>query len=279
MREIHTDRIADTVARLCIDACYNLGDDIKMLLEDAVEKEVSPHARKILEQLLDNITIASTFGLPLCQDTGMAVVFLEIGQDVHITGGDIYQAVNKGVQRGYREGYMRKSVLTPLERINTGDNTPAVIHTEIIPGDRIKITAAPKGFGSENMSRLKMLKPAEGLEGVKDFILETVIKAGGNPCPPVIVGVGIGGTMEKAAALAKKALMRPLGQPHPDDCYSSMERKLLERLNRLGIGPAGLGGKITVLAVQIETFPTHIAGLPVAVNLNCHAARHLTRVL
>ncbi|NLX70534.1 MAG: fumarate hydratase [Clostridiales bacterium] len=274
MREIHTDRIADTVARLCIDACYNLGDDIKMLLEDAVEKEVSPHARKILEQLLDNITIASTFGLPLCQDTGMAVVFLEIGQDVHITGGDIYQAVNKGVQRGYREGYMRKSVLTPLERINTGDNTPAVIHTKIIPGDRIKITAAPKGFGSENMSRLKMLKPAEGLEGVKDFILETVIKAGGNPCPPVIVGVGIGGTMEKAAYISKKALLRRAGTHNPDPSIAELEQEMLESINKTGIGPMGLGGRTTALAVHIDTYPTHIAGLPVAVNIQCHAARH-----
>ncbi|NLO82180.1 MAG: fumarate hydratase [Clostridiales bacterium] len=274
MREIHTDTIVETVARLCIEACCHIGDDIRALLENAREEEVSPHGRRILEQLLENIDIASSLELPICQDTGMAVVFLEIGQDLHIIGGDIYQAVNQGVRIGYREGYLRKSVLTPLERINTGDNTPAVIHTEIIPGNRLRIIVAPKGFGSENMSRLKMLKPSDGISGAKDFILETVINAGGNPCPPIVVGVGIGGTMEKAAYISKKALLRQAGTPNPDPCIAKLEREMLDTINKTGIGPMGLGGRITALAVHIDTYPTHIAGLPVAVNIQCHAARH-----
>ena len=274
MREIHKDRITETVARLCIDACYHIGDDVKALNETARDTEVSHHGRKELEQLIENINISAAHGLPGCQDTGMAVVFLEIGQDVHITGGNISQAVNKGVHQGYRKGYLRKSVLTPLDRINTGDNTPAVIHTEIVPGDRLRIIVAPKGFGSENMSRLKMMKPAEGIPGIKNFILETVINAGGNPCPPVIVGVGIGGTMEKAAYISKKALLRRAGTHNPDPFIANLEREMLDSINKTGIGPMGLGGIVTALAVHIDTYPTHIAGLPAAVNIQCHAARH-----
>ena len=274
MREIHKDRITETVARLCIDACYHIGDDVKALIEKARNTEVSPHGRKILEQLIENINISAAHGLPGCQDTGMAVVFLEIGQDVHITGGNISQAVNKGVHQGYRKGYLRKSVLTPLDRINTGDNTPAVIHTEIVPGDRLRIIVAPKGFGSENMSRLKMMKPAEGIPGIKNFILETVINAGGNPCPPVIVGVGIGGTMEKAAYISKKALLRRAGTHNPDPFIANLEREMLDSINKTGIGPMGLGGIVSALAVHFDAYPAHIAGLPAAVNIQCHAARH-----
>ncbi len=279
MKEIHVDNIIETVAELCIEACCYLGNDIKTLLRNAREQEVSQFGQNILDQLLENIRLAEELELPLCQDTGMAVVFLDIGQDVHIIGGNLYQAIHEGVRRGYRQGYLRKSVLTPIERINTGDNTPAVIHTEIVPGDQLKITVAPKGFGSENMSRLKMLKPADGLPGIKDFILETIIIAGGNPCPPIIVGVGIGGTMEKAAYIAKKALLRQGGTYNSDPIIANLEKEMLNKINKTGIGPQGLGGKITVLAVNIETYPTHIAGLPVAVNIQCHVARHKEAVL
>lgn len=233
-----------------------------------------------MKQLLENAHIARENAVPMCQDTGFAVVFLELGQDVNITGGFLYDAVNEGVRKGYTEGYLRKSIVNhPLQRINTGDNTPAVIHTSIVPGDKLTITVAPKGGGSENMSAIRMLKPAEGREGVKKFVLETVKNAGPNPCPPVIVGVGMGGTFEKAALLAKQALLRPLGQPHPESDIAELESELLEEINKTGIGPQGLGGRTTALGVHILTYPCHIASLPVAVNINCHAARHKKAVL
>jgi len=279
MKEITTDTIINTVEKLAIDACYHLGSDVKDLLEDAHKSETSPFGVNILEQLLENIKVSAEVQLPLCQDTGMAVVFLELGQDVHITGGSLYDAVNEGIRRGYKKGYMRKSVLDPLLRQNTGDNTPAVIHTEITAGDNLKITVAPKGFGSENMSRLAMLPPSAGIEGVKNFILETVTKAGANPCPPIILGVGIGGTMEKASLIAKKALLRRAGTKNADPNIAMLEQEMLDRINQTGIGPQGLGGRTTALAVHIETYPTHIAGLPVAVNIQCHAARHAEAVL
>lgn len=279
MKEIHVSKIIETVACLCIEACYNVGDDVKTLLEKAKQQEVSPHGKNILDQLLHNLRIAHELKLPICQDTGMAVVFLEIGQDVHIVGGNLYEAINEGVRRGYKEGYLRNSVLYPISRINTGDNTPAVIHTEVVPGDQLKIIVVPKGFGSENMSQLKMLKPSDGLEGIRQFILQTVIEAGGNPCPPIIVGVGIGGTMEKAAYMAKKALLRPAGQHNPEPLIAQLEEEMLQAINNTGIGPQGLGGVVTALAVHIETYPTHIAGLPVAVNIQCHAARHAEALL
>ena len=274
MREIDVGRITEAVAELCVKACLYLGDDVVALLRKAKAEEESDFGLYVIDCLLENLEIAAREQIPICQDTGMTVVFLEIGQDLHLVGGDLTEAVNAGVRRGYQEGYLRKSVLSPLSRINTKDNTPAVIHTKIVPGDRLKITVAPKGAGSENMSRLKMLKPAEGLEGVKDFILETVIKAGGNPCPPVIVGVGIGGTMEKAAYISKKALLRRAGTHNPDPSIAELEQEMLESINKTGIGPMGLGGRTTALAVHIDTYPTHIAGLPVAVNIQCHAARH-----
>ena len=279
MKEITAEAITDTVEKLCIDACYNLGDDVKDLLRQAQEKEESPFGISILDQLLQNIDTSKAEHLPICQDTGMTVVFLEIGQDVHITGGSLQGAVNKGVRRGYQKGYLRKSVLTPLKRENTGDNTPAVLHTEIMEGDRMKIIVAPKGFGSENMSRVGMLKPSDGIDGVKQFVLETVIRAGANPCPPILLGVGIGGTMEKAAYLAKKALLRKAGEASPDPELAALERELLVAINKTGIGPQGLGGRTTALAVHIDTFPTHLAGLPVAVNVQCHAARHAEAIL
>ncbi|HCS72876.1 MAG TPA: fumarate hydratase, partial [Clostridiales bacterium] len=260
-------------------ACYNLGDDVKKLLIEAQKKEESPFGAQILGQILDNIDVSKEEQLPLCQDTGMAVVFLEIGQDVHISGGNLTEAVNEGVRRGYQKGYLRKSVLSPLKRVNTGDNTPAIIHTEVVEGGQLKITVAPKGFGSENMSRLVMLKPADGIEGVKKFVLDTVTKAGANPCPPIILGIGIGGTMEKAAYIAKKALLREAGKPNSDQELADLEQELLQKINAAGIGPQGLGGRTTALAVHIETFPTHLAGLPVAINVQCHAARHAEAIL
>jgi fumarate hydratase subunit alpha len=232
-----------------------------------------------LQQILDNTDISREENLPLCQDTGMAVVFVELGQSVHIIGGSLTEAINQGVRRGYKRGYLRKSVLNPLSRENTGDNTPAVIHLEMTKGDQIKITVAPKGFGSENMSKLAMLKPSDGVEGIKKFVLDTVIQAGANPCPPIIVGIGIGGTMEKAAYLSKKSLIREAGQPNPDPEIAALEEELLQSINATGIGPQGMGGRTTALAVYIDTFPTHIAGLPVAVNIQCHAARHAQAIL
>lgn len=274
MRTISTDQIIEAVKDLCIDAACILNDDIREKIKEAKQQEESPFAKSILDQLLENARIAKEDRVPLCQDTGMAVVFLRLGQDVHITGGSLYAAIDKGVRRGYSQGYLRKSVLDPLTRENTGDNSPAVIHTEIVDGDRLEITLAPKGFGSENMSKLAMLKPSDGIEGIKAFVLDTVIEAGANPCPPIIVGIGIGGTMDKAAYIAKRSLLRRLGEKNPDPQLAQLELELLDLVNSTSIGPQGLGGKTTALAVHIEAFPTHIAGLPVAINIQCHCARH-----
>lgn len=274
MRTISTDQIIEAVKDLCIDAACILNDDIREKIKEAKQQEESPFAKSILDQLLENARIAKEDRVPLCQDTGMAVVFLRLGQDVHITGGSLYVAIDEGVRRGYSQGYLRKSVLDPLTRENTGDNSPAVIHTEIVDGDRLEITLAPKGFGSENMSKLAMLKPSDGIEGIKAFVLDTVIEAGANPCPPIIVGIGIGGTMDKAAYIAKRSLLRRLGEKNPDPQLAQLELELLDLVNSTGIGPQGLGGKTTALAVHIEAFPTHIAGLPVAINIQCHCARH-----
>ncbi|GAB4252577.1 fumarate hydratase [Deferrisoma sp.] len=275
MRDVPVQAITETVRRLCVEANTRLGDDVVRAFERFRDTEESPTGRDVLEQLLENARIARDEGLPLCQDTGFAVVFVDLGQDVHLVGGDLYEAVNEGVRRGYEEGYLRKSIVAdPLRRKNTGDNTPAVVHVRVVPGDRVRITFAPKGGGSENMSGIAMLKPADGVEGVKRFVVERVREAGPNPCPPTIVGVGIGGTFEVAALLAKRALLRPGGEPNPDPFYADLERELLGRINALGIGPAGLGGTTTSLAVHIEAHPCHIASLPVAVNIQCHSARH-----
>ena len=274
MREIQAIEIEEKVYTLSLSACRRLDNAAVCALKRAAEEEQSPFGRESLRQLVENLQAAEELNLPLCQDTGMAVVFVDVGQDAHITGGLLSDAVNNGVRRAYRDGFFRASVLSPLERKNTGDNTPAILHTRFVPGDRVKITVAPKGFGSENMSRLQMLKPSAGLQGVKEFIVETVRLAGGNPCPPVVVGVGIGGTFERCAEMAKRALLRPVGQPSPDASMAALEGELLNTINGLGIGPMGLGGSVTALAVHIETHPTHIAGLPVAVNMQCHCARH-----
>lgn len=277
MREISAGAVTDAVARLCIRANTCLPQDVKDGIAAARAAEDWPPAQEILNRIIENGAIGG--GMPICQDTGMACVFLEVGQDVHIDG-NLAQAVGKGVRRGYAEGYLRKSVVSdPLERVNSGDNTPAMLYTELVPGDKLTIIVAPKGFGSENMSRIAMLKPSDGVEGVKDFIVDTVEQAGPNPCPPVVVGVGIGGTFDKCALLAKKALLRELGAPSPLPFYAALERELLDKINALGIGPQGFGGRTTALAVHIETMPTHIAGLPCAVNINCHVARHATEVL
>ena len=279
MREISAAHITETVRKLCMEANYFLPEDIRRRIETCRMRETWPQAREILDRIVENYNIADETAQPVCQDTGMACVFLKIGQEVHICG-NIGEAVNEGVRQGHADGYLRKSVVgDPLERRNTGDNTPAVIYYEPIPGDRVEITVAPKGFGSENMSRIKMLRPSDGLQGVKDFVLETVEEAGPNPCPPIVVGVGIGGTFDKAAALAKQALLRPVDVPNSQPFYAQLEQDLLKEINALGIGPQGFGGATTALAVNIETFPTHIAGLPVAVNINCHVTRHKTEVL
>lgn len=273
MRNIDAKVIEDTVARLCIEANLRLPPDVINAIERAEKAEPWDGAKRILSLLGDNVRIASEKTLPVCQDTGMACVFVELGQDVHIEG-DFEQAVNNGVRRGYGEGYLRKSVVCdPLRRVNTGDNTPALVTVKLTRGDKMRITVMPKGFGSENMSALKMLKPADGVEGVRNFVLDTVEKAGANPCPPIIVGVGIGGSFDKAACLAKHALLRPVNEPNPDEYYAALERELLDKINALGIGPQGFGGKTTALAVLIEAMPTHVAGLPVAVNISCHATR------
>lgn len=275
MREVHVDKIISEVANLCMNANYNLSADIKSAFENFKNKEKSSIGVDVLDILIENSKVASSEKMPMCQDTGMAIVFIEIGQDVHIYGGTLENAINEGVRQGYTKGYLRKSVVSdPIERINTGDNTPAVIHYSIVEGDKINITVAPKGFGSENMSQIKMLKPSEGIEGVKDFILKVVKEAGPNPCPPMIIGVGIGGSFEKCAFLAKKALLRPIDQGNKNDFYKELESEMLEKINELGIGPQGLGGYTTALGINIEVFPTHIAGLPVAVNISCHATRH-----
>lgn len=279
MRELSAEIITNTVARLCIEANCHLPADICRRLDTMEQAEDWPPACQILRQLQENHRLADATATPICQDTGMACVFLEVGQDVHITGS-LQDAVNAGVAKGYREGYLRKSVVAdPLKRINTGDNTPAMLYSELVPGDRVRITVAPKGFGSENMSAIRMLRPSDGVQGVIDFILETVRSAGPNPCPPVVVGVGIGGTFDKAAYLAKRALLRSIDAPNPDPYYAALEAQLLEEINKLGIGPQGLGGRTTALGVNIETLPTHIAGLPVAVNMSCHVTRHATEVL
>lgn len=275
MREIHISDIVKAVRKLCIDANYYLPEDVKEEIKKYAEEENWPMAKDILYKILKNIDICNNENVPMCQDTGMACVFIKIGQDVHVVGGSIEDAVNEGVRQGYIEGYLRKSIVCdPLNRINTRDNTPAVICYEIVAGDKFNITVAPKGFGSENMSQIKMLKPADGIEGVKDFIVGVVKEAGANPCPPIVVGVGIGGTFDKAANLAKKALVRPLSLRNKNKFYKDLEEELLVKINSLGIGPQGFGGKTTALAVNIETYPTHIAGLPVAVNINCHVTRH-----
>lgn len=279
MRNIDAKVIEDTVARLCIEANLRLPPDVINAIERAEKAEPWDGAKRILSLLGDNVRIASEKTLPVCQDTGMACVFVELGQDVHIEG-DFEQAVNNGVRRGYGEGYLRKSVVCdPLRRVNTGDNTPALLTVKLTRGDKMRITVMPKGFGSENMSALKMLKPADGVEGVKNFVLETVEKAGANPCPPIIVGVGIGGSFDKAAYLAKHALLRPVDEPNPDEYYAALESELLDKINALGIGPQGFGGKTTALAVLIEAMPTHVAGLPVAVNISCHATRRASASL
>lgn len=280
MRQIEAGAISDLVAEMCREANVLLGEDVVLALEKALAREESPAGRDVLKQLLDNVEIARSERIPICQDTGFAVFFVEWGQEVHLTGGSLEEAINEGVRTGYREGYLRKSIVAdPLERANTGDNTPAVIHTSLVPGDKVRITFAPKGGGSENMSALGMLKPSDGVEGVIDFVVSRIREAGPNPCPPIIVGVGLGGTFEKVALLAKKALLRPLGRPHPEPLYADLEQRILDKINNLGIGPQGFGGRITALAVHIETFPAHIASLPVAVNINCHAARHASRVI
>lgn len=277
MRQLDAGVITEAVARLSIQANTRLPQDVKDVIAAARQAEDWPPAREILDRIIENGNV--TGGVPICQDTGMACVFLEVGQDVHIVG-NLAQAVDEGVRRGYAEGYLRKSVVgDPIRRVNTGDNTPAMLYTELVPGDRVTVTVAPKGFGSENMSRIAMLKPSDGLEGVKAFIIDAVEQAGPNPCPPIVVGVGIGGTFDKCALLAKKALLRELGSPSPLPFYADLERELLDKINALGIGPQGFGGRTTALAVHIETMPTHIAGLPCAVNINCHVARHATEVL
>jgi fumarate hydratase subunit alpha len=279
MREIHVDEIRDNVAQICIDAAYNVSEDVLTAFDRAIETEKAPGAKEIIGLLKENARIAREERIPVCQDTGIAIFFVEIGQDLRIKNGFIVDAVNEGVRKGYREGYLRKSVVDPLTRKNTGDNTPAIVYTELVPGDKLKISFMPKGAGSENMSAIRMLRPTEGVEGIRDFVLECVRKAGANPCPPVVVGVGIGGDFEKAALIAKKALLRPVGSPNARLELASLEEMLLKAVNKTGIGPEGLGGEVTAMAVHVESFPCHIASLPVAVNINCHAARHKTIIL
>lgn len=276
MRNIKASDISEAIAGLCARACCELSQDIRKAIRDAILQEESPIGREILEQLEVNADIAKNESIPICQDTGIVVVLVELGQDAHIYGGSLSQAINDGIAKGYREGYLRKSVVShPLDRSNTGDNTPAVIHYELVPGDKLKIALLPKGAGSENMSTVRMLNPSAGIDGVKKAVLDTVRSAGANACPPLIVGIGLGGTMEKAALLAKKALLRRIDEPNPNPSNAHLEQELLELLNRTGIGPAGLGGRVTALAVHVESYPCHIASLPLAVNLQCHAARHL----
>lgn len=280
MKQIHTDEIIRNIKEMCMEANYELSEDMKRRMKEYTQKETGELGRQILSQLSENMEIAKEEKIAICQDTGMAVVFLKLGQDVHIEGILLEDAVNEGIRQGYQEGYLRKSVVAdPIERENTKDNTPGIIHYEIVPGSQLEITVAPKGFGSENMSRIYMLKPADGLDGVRQAVLETVALAGPNACPPIVVGVGMGGTFEKCALLAKKALTRNVEQPSPIPYVAELEKELLEKINNLGIGPGGLGGRITALAVKVETYPTHIAGLPVAINICCHVNRHITRVI
>ena len=280
MREITANQITEVVERPCIEANEHLPEDVKCAIRSCRACEDGEIAKGILDNIIENFEIADRENVPICQDTGMACVFLEIGQDVHIAGGSLTEAVNEGVRRGYDKGYLRKSVVRdPVRRGNTGDNTPAMLYTEIVPGEHITVTVGPKGFGSENMSAVRMLKPSAGLQGIKDFIIETVEAAGPNPCPPMVVGVGIGGTFDKAALLAKKALMRPVDSSNEDSFYADLEKELLDRINRLGIGPQGFGGRTTAIGLNIETLPTHIAGMPCAVNISCHVTRHKTEVI
>lgn len=275
MKEIEAARIAEVVGQLCQEANFELEDDVQEGLEKMYEQEESPAGKEVMRQILENSRIAGTERMPLCQDTGYLVVFADLGQDVHITGGGFEDAINEGVSKGYTEGYLRKSVLAdPIRGGNTGNNTPAIIHLRLVPGDKLKMYIVPKGGGSENMSRIAMMKPADGIEGIKDFVVNGVREASGNPCPPIMVGVGIGGTFEMCAQLAKRALIRPVGSSHPDPFYDKLEKELLELVNRTGVGPAGLGGRCTAFAVHIETAPRHIASFPVAMNINCHSARH-----
>ena len=279
MRVIQAAQITDVVRRLCIQANCHLTEDVKSCIRHCRSCETFPVAQNILDQIIENYEIADAADVPVCQDTGMACVFIDVGQDVHIEGC-LTEAIHEGVRRGYDEGYLRKSVVRdPVDRVNTGDNTPAMIYYNIVPGDKVHITVAPKGFGSENMSQIRMLKPSDGLQGVKAFVLKVVEEAGPNPCPPIVVGVGVGGTFDKAALMAKQALIRPVDSANPDPFWAEVENELLEKINRLGIGPQGFGGRTTALAVNIEKCPTHIAGLPVAVNINCHVTRHKTEVL
>ena len=279
MRNIHAEEITKIVRKLCIEANCHLTEDLKSCIAACRAAEPFPVAQGILDQIIENYQIADQQSVPVCQDTGMACVFVDVGQEVHIEGS-LENAIHEGVRQGYQDGYLRKSVVRdPIDRVNTGDNTPAMIYYNIVPGDRVKITVAPKGFGSENMSQIKMLKPSDGLEGVKNFVLKVVEEAGPNPCPPIVVGVGIGGTFDKAALMAKKALLRPVDTRHENPFYADLEDELLEKINALGIGPQGFGGKTTALKVNIEACPTHIAGLPVAVNINCHVTRHQSEVI
>jgi fumarate hydratase subunit alpha len=281
LRELNVAEITKAIKDLSISTNIFLGEDVKKILRDSLKTEESPLGKEILEVILENHEIAEKENMPLCQDTGVAVVFLDIGQDVHLTGGDLEDAVNEGVRQGYSEGYLRKSMVSDpvIDRKNTGDNTPAVIHLKIVPGDKVRICFAPKGGGAENMSEVRMMTAADGLEGVKDFVVDRVKRSGGNPCPPIVVGVGLGGNFEKCAMLSKEALLRPIGEHNPDERYAEAEKELLERINNLGIGPQGLGGRTTALAVNIEYFPCHIASMPVAVNIQCHASRHEEKVL
>jgi fumarate hydratase subunit alpha len=279
IREIRTEKITQAVRDLCIEANTDLGEDLLKAYEEGMRSEKSPIGREIFRRMLENARVAREKGLAVCQDTGLVVVFADMGQDVHVTGGDLYAAIHEGVRQGYLEGYFRSSVVDPLTREISGDNSPAIIHVSIVPGSQLELKLIPKGFGGENFSKVVSFTPSVGISGVKDFILETIKKAGSSPCPPIIVGVGIGGTMEKAAILAKRTLLRPLGSSHPDPMVAAMERELLDEINKLGIGPQGLGGTVTALDVHIETFPTHIASIPVAVNIQCHCHRHKDVIL
>lgn len=277
MREVLATDITKKLAQACIDANSYLPEDVLRALEHSRQLEESPAGRDVIDQLIENARIASGENVPICQDTGLALVFVELGQDVHVTGGSLTDAINEGVRRGYEEGFLRKSIVRhPLDRVNTGDNTPAVVHVDVVPGDRLKLTVAPKGGGSENMSAARVLKPADGSDGVKRFVVEAVRNAGPNPCPPIIVGVGLGGTLEKAALLSKKAILREVGDSSSDERDAALERDLLEAVNATGVGPSGLGGRVTALAVHVESYPCHIASLPVAITIQCHAARHVS---
>jgi fumarate hydratase subunit alpha len=280
MREISVKDIISRVKDLCIDANYNLGEDVEKALKEGYQKEESPTSKETLNQIMENVQIAKQGEFPLCQDTGFAVVFVDMGDQVFVKDGNLFDAINEGVRQGYKEGYLRKSILgDPIERKNTGDNTPAVIHMNVVKGDKLKIIVAPKGGGSENMSEVKMMKPSDGVEGVKEFVIDMVRRSGSNPCPPIIVGVGIGGTFEKCAEMAKRALLREVGERNPNPFYAKLEEELLEKVNKLGIGPQGFGGRVTALDVHVETYPCHIASFPAAVNIQCHAARHKEAVI